>query len=144
MTPQSILSFFTYHTFKSVLLSLCLALVVYIQAAPTAGRVNRCVGSYDSGSSSVKPQQAVRWAIVALAKPNDARLKIRNAAIAEKLKPFASKHDITAVFFSELQIPDQLEEEWRSTFSAGKEHCLLVAKRLLINTCELSSCFYFY
>ena len=118
-----------------LLSTLCVSLFVFMQGAPTAsGRgVNRCVGSsYDSAggaSRSVKSEKSdkpgtsrpVKWAIVSLSKPNDSRLKIRNAAIAEKVKPFASKHDITAIVFSELPVPDAVTNEWRGTFEAGKQ-----------------------
>lgn len=91
---------------------------------------NRCVGAYDTdGPFKVVPSgRPIRWAIVALAKPNDGRLKIRNAAIAEKMKPFASKHDITAVFFSELPIPSEVSNDWQSTFASSN------IKMQIINT----------
>ena len=126
---HSISFFLKYCLLKYLLLStLCVSLLVYMQIAPTAsGRgVNRCVSSsYDSSAGGKADRsitgRPVKWAIVSLSKPNDSRLKIRNAAIAEKVKPFASKHDITAIVFSELPVPDGVASEWRRTFDAGKK-----------------------
>ena len=123
--------------------ALCVSLLVYVQIASTAsGRgVNRCVGPSYGASLAVKANRPitgtpVKWAIVSLAKPNDSRMKIRNAAIAEKVKPFASKHDITAIVFSELPVPDAVDSEWRRTFEAGKKE----KKRKKKRQAETSHC----
>ncbi len=81
--------------------------------------------------SNLITDRPVRWAIVSLTRPDDARLKIRNAAIVEKVKPYTSKHDITAVFFSELPIPSEVSSEWRSTFEPAN------IKVQIINTTSL-------
>jgi len=66
----------------------------------------------DSASSSGKK----RWAIVALARPGKTDIVKRNQNLAEKLRPYADKHNITVVMFSEKTFPPNALQSWRSTF----------------------------
>jgi hypothetical protein len=73
---------------------------------------NKCASSTEQ-----KRTGKVRWAIVALARPGKAEIVKRNQLLAEKLRPFASKHDITVVMFSEKQFPASAVASWKTTFS---------------------------
>jgi hypothetical protein len=57
-----------------------------------------------------------RWAVVCLAKPEQVDIiSRRNKALASKLLPFAKKHEITFIFFSELQFPSSVEKSFRKS-----------------------------
>lgn len=62
--------------------------------------MNRCVPEMDDYKPP-KPQGQARWAIVALTRRTDI-LQRRNEQLAVKIRPFAKKHDITVIIFSEL------------------------------------------
>lgn len=48
-------------------------------------------------------------------------------ALAEKLRPYASNHNITILFFSEMEFPVAVVQEWKKTFDR-------VANVVLVNT----------
>jgi hypothetical protein len=82
-------------------------------------------GIVEIGEANSRP---IKWAVVALARPGKLpEIKTRNRMILEKLSPYASKHDITIIFFSEKPFPALALENWRETFKG-------VAKVELINT----------
>ncbi len=59
-----------------------------------------------------------KWAIITLSRPSDPYILQRNAAIVSKLRPYASQHNITSIFFSEEVIPESVEKQWRSGFES--------------------------
>jgi hypothetical protein len=58
-----------------------------------------------------------RWAVVALARPGKSEIVKRNQLIAEKLRPYASKHNITVIVFSEKKFPPTAVASWKSVYS---------------------------
>jgi hypothetical protein len=68
---------------------------------------NKCVPESSSGGIVLPPVQSpAKWAIVALTKPGGKHdLTSRNKAIVRIMKPYASVHDVTALFFSEFPFP---------------------------------------
>jgi hypothetical protein len=60
--------------------------------------------------------EKARWAIVALARPYKDDAVLRNQLIAEKLRPYASKHNITVIIFSEEKFPNKLLAEWKAVY----------------------------
>jgi hypothetical protein len=88
---------------------------------------NTCapVKADDSASSG----RGKRWAIVALARPGKTDIVQRNKQLAAKLKPYADKHNITVLMFSEKAFPASALQSWRSAFAG-------VAKVQLINTAD--------
>lgn len=56
-----------------------------------------------------------KWAIVALVNKN-ADLKVRNDKLAKILRPYADKHDITVIMFSEHSFPTSKTEGWSKSF----------------------------
>eukprot|EP01036_Dinobryon_divergens_P040607 gene40607-53707_t len=67
-------------------------------------------------SSEVLSVVRPSWAIVALVKFGKSDLQTRNRALVEKLRPFASKHNLTVIMFSESKLVGKLLPEWRKTF----------------------------
>ena len=68
-------------------------------------------------SSVVPPAKVVRWAIVCLAKPDrGGSTALRNEALASSLRPFASRHDVTVLFFSEQVFPVSLRRSYSASF----------------------------
>ena len=59
-----------------------------------------------------------KWAIVSLTRPDSRSRSIhtRNDQLATHLRPFAAKHDITAVFFSELPFSQLTQLIYRKAF----------------------------
>ena len=99
---------------SSLRLLLWFALVVGISC-------NTCAVSVES-----RPKES-RWAIVALAKPGKTEIMDRNQKLADKLRPYASKHNITVIMFSEKKFPKVAMDSWRTTFEG-------VANVVLIDT----------
>ena len=62
-------------------------------------------------------QRRPRWAIVSLSKPDKEDTPTRNEALAKHLRPYASKHDITVLFFSELRFPQSTALAYRQSFA---------------------------
>ena len=88
---------------------------------------NSCVrydkeAEYDANSKK-------KWAIVALTRPGRADTRTRNQALVDKLKPFASKHDITMIFFSEMSFPQAVVEGYKKAFQG-------VAEVKIVNTAQ--------
>jgi len=83
---------------------------------------NTCIGadaletSKAMEASAAPRGQKARWAIVALTRPGRSDITMRNTALAEKLRPYASEHNITVVFFSEKTFPSGAMDGWRDTF----------------------------
>lgn len=75
---------------------------------------NKCASNIESKRPA---DQAARWAIVALARPGKTEINQRNRLLAEKLRPYASKHNITVVVFSEKQFPAAAISNWKNTFA---------------------------
>jgi hypothetical protein len=59
---------------------------------------NKCV---NEDVKLLSRNKALKWAIIALAKPGRTDIFNRNEKILEKIKPFSSKHNITILIFSE-------------------------------------------
>ena len=51
-----------------------------------------------------------------MARPGKSEIVHRNRKLAEKLRPYASKHNITVVVFSEVKFPSAALESWRAVF----------------------------
>lgn len=71
----------------------------------------------DASAAPVQRQRRPRWAIVSLSKPDKADTPTRNEALAKHLRPYASKHDITVIFFSELRFPPKTALAYRQNFA---------------------------
>jgi len=51
-----------------------------------------------------------------LTRPGRSDIETRNRALAKRIKPFASKHNITVIFFSEFLFSTQEVNSWKNTF----------------------------
>jgi Glycolipid 2-alpha-mannosyltransferase len=123
-----------------VYLFLLLLLVALCDRAG-GGVINRCI-SADSAEAVIAeedstkmqttgPQNGVRWAIVALTRPGKTDVRTRNRALADKIRPYASRHNITVVYFSESSdFPSSAIDNWRQTFDG-------LADVKLVNTAAL-------
>jgi len=87
---------------------------------------NTCIGSdayndmiekntKEDRELTLKNGRKTRWAIVALTRPKS-DVRTRNLGLVEKLRPYAHKHNITVIFFSELEIPSSMFSGWERTF----------------------------
>ncbi len=94
---------------------------------------NNCVNDGDSSRLSaltLKSGSKSRWAVVALTRKLNAEdTRARNEAIASRISPFAKKHNVTVVFFSEVEPPAGSMSAWKRTFQD-------IADVKFINTAE--------
>ena len=90
-------------------LSLFLSLIIAVSSS-----VNRCISPYEENQLS--STRKTKWAIVALAKPSHTSIRVRNEAIASKIKPFTQLYDFTIIFFSEKFISGETLTSWRQSF----------------------------
>jgi hypothetical protein len=93
---------------------------------------NKCAKKLESTAATAKASTYTgpkRWAIVALAKPGKEDINKRNQLLAEKLRPYASKHNLTVVVFSEKIFPPASIASWKTTFKG-------VANVAYVNTAE--------
>ena len=60
--------------------------------------------------------QKVRWAIIALIKPGKSDLRIRNDHLIKIIKPYSQSHNITIIFFSEVEYPLSSLAGWIDDF----------------------------
>lgn len=95
---------------------------------------NTCIGadaieSIAQYDKVTKKKSKVKWAIVALTRPGKTDMQARNQALVEKLKPFASKHDVTVIFFSELVFPESFLPRMNQLFQG-------IADVKVINTAD--------
>ena len=95
---------------------------------------NRCIPHNSAlNSSANEPSTKVKWAVVALARKqqvNGADTKKRNRLLSEVLKPYAHKHDITVILFSEQKYLPEMIQRWKDAFAG-------VATVIYINTASL-------
>lgn len=107
---------------RSLILSIVYAIVLSQSIIETVKK-NTCI-SHDSYNAVLHPKsvakgadQKVRWAIIALARPEGADLQQRNLQLMAKIKKYSHSHNITIILFSETQFPsgalERLEEEFR-------------------------------
>jgi hypothetical protein len=91
---------------------------------------NTCVkkdaSTMQNSSKEIVPDK-MRWAIIALVKPNKADIMERNADLLARIKPYSHLHNITVVFFSEMTFPAEFLPRWEKMFKG-------VANVRLINT----------
>jgi hypothetical protein len=87
-------------------------LVVLVLALSALG--NKCGSNLEKKRD---PSVKARWAVVALARPGKSEIVKRNQLIAEKLRPYASKHNITVVIFSEKKFPPTAVASWKAVYS---------------------------
>ena len=78
---------------------------------------NKCVSNkaIKEESTSSLPNNP-RWAIVCLAKKPDGLTK-RNSKLATAIKPYAKKHNLSIVVFSEKKMTKKHLDSWESTFN---------------------------
>ena len=98
---------------------------------------NTCISMTDFDTSIAASNYKVRensklvkWAIIALTRPGRSDIETRNSALAKRIKPFANKHNITIIFFSESYFSPKEVNAWRKTF-------LNIAAVKLVNTAHL-------
>lgn len=89
---------------------------------------NICVENIKASAET--PLLKTRWAIVALTKPGKQQLNNRNEALARIIKPYASLHDITIIFFSEFTFLKEEISQWERVFNG-------IAKTRIISTANL-------
>jgi len=104
-----------------ILLFFCVKLLLFgVQVSP-----NTCISSesQDQVRASIKSISSphapslVKWAIVCLAKPDSSgSIFLRNEALISSLRPYASKHDITVIFFSEQLFPPIVVKAFENSF----------------------------
>jgi hypothetical protein len=91
---------------------------------------NSCVPEMDTYTPApVKPAGKSKWAIVALTKNVDVLVR-RNKQMADLIRPFAAKHDVTMIVFSEEDFPTTrsgMVQGWKDAFNG-------VAKVKFVNT----------
>lgn len=95
---------------------ICFVLLVLLQAQ---GIVEKCRTDEVSANTN-NPEKSVipKWAIIALVKPDKVgEMSERNLAIVRNIGPYAKKHDITIIFFSELKFSMNFRENMLNTFS---------------------------
>lgn len=101
--------------FLALLLNLSLVLC---NQNRTAG--NSCIDAADATALRVFPKknlnEKLRWAIIALVKPGKDDIKIRNDRLIKIIKPYSKIHDITIVFFSEVEFPPSSLAGWINDF----------------------------
>jgi len=85
-----------------------------------ASATNECI-DMDKYSLPAKVERP-KWAIVALTRKLDI-LDKRNGLIAKAIKPFASKHDITVIIFSEVDFGAAVVDKWKQTFQGIAQVC---------------------
>jgi hypothetical protein len=96
--------------------ALLCTVILWTLASQVAG--NTCI-SMDSKAISEADfliSHQPKWAIVALVNKN-ADLTTRNTKIAKILRPYAEKHDITVIMFSEHNFPAERINQWEKTFA---------------------------
>jgi len=101
----------------------CLVLVSVFLVVLCQCRVqgNSCVPKGGLASEvnrpSLRPADKKSWAIVALTrKLGGEETRARNEAIAWRIKPYAAKHNLTVVFFSEVDVPKDSFQSWNRIF----------------------------
>lgn len=67
---------------------------------------------------ALEPTGPKRWAVVALTKPGRSDTAMRNSALVKALQPYANKHDITFIFFSEHTFDSALSSELTNQFKS--------------------------
>ena len=108
-------------------LALCLLLILTASTlcsvkATNVGGNNTCVSSdfindASMGTKSKKISGAkVRWAIIALTRPDREDVRERNQNLVEKFKPYSKLHNITTIFFSESKFSSETVSEWTYAF----------------------------
>lgn len=78
---------------------------------------NTCISmdSKDTTERAIVIPDQPKWAIVALVNKN-ADLRIRNKKLSNILKPYADKHDITVIMFSEHKFDSAKIKSWQIAF----------------------------
>ena len=78
---------------------------------------NTCISmkSKDTVDDGIPLKANPKWAIVALVNKK-ANLKIRNEKLANILRPYADKHDITVLMFSEHKFSNEKIQQWSKEF----------------------------
>jgi hypothetical protein len=66
--------------------------------------------------SVASDSQRLKWAIIALTRPNRQDGQKRNRLLVEKLRPYSNKHSISVIFFSEMPFPNRYRTEVINTF----------------------------
>jgi len=107
-----------------ILLLVCAAILVF------GALGNECAQAGDEVAKKKVDGEKVSWAIVALTrKMQVSDSQRRNKAIAKFIRPYASKHNITVIFFSEVPCPSQTMDSWQKTFEG-------IAQVKVINTAD--------
>lgn len=106
---------------RSIMIFIVCAIVLSQSIIETVTK-NTCIShdSYDAilhPKSAVKmPEAKVRWAIIALARPEGAELQQRNSQLMEKIRKYSHLHNITIVLFSEKKFPSGALERYEENF----------------------------
>lgn len=105
--------------FRTVVLYLVLALL-QLHSMESLSE-NTCAQTVDS---YVPPKQIasnenrkLRWAVVALARPKGIDALKRNKLLTEKIRPYADRHDITIIVFSEQNFDSASLSNWQRPFA---------------------------
>ena len=83
---------------------------------------NTCISSLDFEKSMATSREistitGPKWAIVALTRPGRNDIIERNKNLVDKLKPFASNRNVTALFLSEYSLPIDYIRSWEKSFA---------------------------
>jgi Glycolipid 2-alpha-mannosyltransferase len=108
-------------------LDICIRLLLilstfYLTSATTVIGNNTCISSdfINDASLVTKFKQIsgakVRWAIIALTRPDREDVDVRNTKLAQKFQPYSKLHNITTIFFSEEEVPSKTLLEWTKAF----------------------------
>ena len=100
---------------KSLFKFLFILCLIFSFSKPLYG--NKCMQSKNIKEQrlSIIPNNP-RWAIVCLAKRPDGLSK-RNTKLAAAIKPYAKRHDITIIVFSEKKMTSKHLDSWKLTFN---------------------------
>ena len=91
----------------TVIVSACVARIL----------ANTCIGMDSAETIMPAIPDKPKWAIVALVNKN-ADLTKRNQKLANALKPYAPKHDITVIMFSEHKMSPGKVQQWEKDFDS--------------------------
>jgi hypothetical protein len=109
-------------------LRFCLLLLLVYYVPFIAG--NTCVSSNANlRSETSSKSDKIKWAIVALTKQSPTLTRNRDETLIRAIKPYAQKHDITVIYFSEIVFNPLDIVEWENTYKD-------VAKVRYINTAQ--------
>lgn len=116
------------------LMLLIASTALFLVCFPVHVLANTCVPkggiASEVNSPSLRPKDKKSWAIVALTRKLGAEdTRVRNEAIAWRIKPYAHKHNLTVVFFSEVELPADSFQSWNRIFKG-------IADVKYINTAE--------